>query len=332
MILRAVGFALALLWAAQVQAQTPQTPKTPPKPQGPDKALAHAQQVLAAGDYARAYPAFERLAAGSPLAQFTLGLFEHEGWGRPANPAAACAWFDKAARKNIPAAQQYLGDCFARGIGRAVDGQAALQWYRSAGSAGIPFALCSAGELYIAGTIVPRDVPQGLALCTAAAQAESPPAMLRLADLYREGTQVPQNLKLARYWYDQAAQRHNHEAQFRLGVMLGEGAGGAADVAQARFWLEHAAMEGYAPAYLPTAVLYANAPVDPQTGALTPHDLAKVYMWNRAAKAGATTPQQSTDIARIDAMVLAVMPAQWQSELDRRVADHLATFPPAQSH
>ena len=335
MMLRAVGFALALLWAAQVQAQTPQAPQVPQAPQGSqgrDKALAHAQQALAAGDYGKAYPAFQRLAADSPLAQFTLGLFEHEGWGRPANPTAACAWFDKAARKNIPAAQQYLGDCFARGIGRAVDGQAALQWYRAAGTAGIPYALCSAGELYIAGTIVPRDVPQGLALCTAAAQAESPPAMLRLADLYREGTQAPQNLKLARYWYDQAAQRHNHEAQYRLGVMLGEGAGGDADLAQARFWLEHAAMEGYAPAYLPTAILYANAPVDPQTGALRPHDLAKVYMWNRAAKAGAATTQQLADIARIDAMVLAVMPAQWQPELDRRVADHLAKFPPAQSH
>lgn len=329
MMLRAVGFALALLWAAQVQAQALHTPRMA---QGPDQALAQAQKILAAGDYGTAYAAFERLAADSPLAQFTLGLFEREGWGRPANPAAACAWFDKAARKNIPAAQQFLGDCLARGIGRAVDGQAALQWYRKAGTAGIPYALCSAGDLYISGKIVGKDVTQGLALCTAAAQAESPPAMLRLADLYRDGTQVPQNLKLARYWYDQAAQRHNHEAQFRLGVMFGEGAGGDVDVAQARFWLEHAAMDGYAPAYLPTAILYANAPVDPRTGALTPDDLAKVYMWNRAARAGATSAQQLADIARIDAMVVAVMPAQWQPELDRRVADHLAKFPPTQPH
>jgi len=324
MILRAAGLALALLLAGQANAQVPR--------QAPDQALKLAQQALAAGNYGKAYREYERHAADSPLAQFTLGLFEREGWGRPANPVAACAWFDKAAAANVPAAQQFVGDCFAQGIGRAVDGQAAVQWYRKAGASGIYAALCSAGDLYLAGRIVDKNVQEGLALCTAAAQAESPPAMLRLADLYRAGTQAPQDLKLARYWYEQAAQRHSHEAQFRLGVMLSEGDGGPADVVQARFWLEHAAAEGYAPAYLPTAVLYANAPVDPRTGALTPNDLAKVYMWNRAAKAVTTNPLQLADIARIDGMVLAVMPAQWQPDLDRKVADHLAKFPPAQSH
>lgn len=287
-------------------------------------ALVQADQALAAGDYPRAWQAYARHAAANPLAQFALGLFEQQGWGRPADPVAACAWFEKAAQKRIPAAQQFLGDCLAKGIGRAVDGPAALQWYRKAAAAGLAYADCSAGELYIAGEIVPRDVDQGLALCSAAARAESTPAMLRVADYYREGGQVPANPRLARFWYEQAAQRHNHAAQFRLGVMLSEGEGGAADPAQARFWLEHAAIEGHAPAYLPTAILYANADPDPRTGALAPNDLAKIYMWNRAARASTAHPAQLAEIARIEDLVLAVMPAQWQPELDRRVADHLA--------
>lgn len=285
-------------------------------------ALVQADRALAAHDYAQAYRAYQRHAATNPLAQFNLGLFEQQGWGRPANPVAACAWFDRAAQGHIPAAQQFVGDCLARGIGRAVDGAAAVAWYRKAAAAGIAYADCAAGELYLSGAIVPRDVAHGLALCTGAAQAESVPAMLKLAAYY----QANATLAHARFWYDQAAQRHHHGAQVALGMMLGAGEGGPTDLAQARFWLEHAAMEGYAPAYLPTAILYANAPVNPDTGALEPHDLAKVYMWSHAARARTNDPQQLAAIARIDALVMAVLPEPWQPELDRRVADHLARY------
>lgn len=284
-------------------------------------ALAPADRALAAKDYDRAYAAYARHAAANPLAQFNLGLIEQQGWGRPANPVAACAWFDKAAQHRIPAAQQFLGDCLARGIGRAVDGPGAVRWYAEAAASGITGADCAAGELYLDGKIVARDVPRGLALCTRAAQAGSVPAMLVLADYYR--TAAPPQ---ARLWYGQAAQRHNPAAQFQLGIMLSEGAGGPVDVAQARFWLEQAALAGYVPAYLPTAILYANAPVNPTTGAMEPNDLAKVYLWNQAARASTTNPLQLAEIARIAALVDAVMPAQWKADLDRRVADHLARF------
>lgn len=292
--------------------------------------LAQADRALAAQDYPAAYRAYARHAARNPLAQFNLGLLEQRGWGRPANPVAACAWFDKAARKSIPAAQQFLGDCYALGVGRAIDGPAALQWYAKAAASGVAAADCAAGELYLAGTVVPPDTARGLALCTKAAQAESVPAMLKLADRYRTD---PSTVALARFWYDQAAQRHSPTAQWRLGMMLSEGEGGPADVAQARFWLEHAAMDGYAPAYLPTAILYANAPTNPATGALEADDLAKVYMWSQAARATTTNATQLAEIARMATLIEAVMPPQWQPELDRRVAGHLARFaravPPA---
>lgn len=306
----------SLLLAAHVHAQA--------APRDLRAGLAQAEQALAAADYPAAYAAYAVHAADNPLAQFTLGLFEQQGWGRARNPAAACAWFDQAARRQIPAAQQMLGDCLAQGIGRAVDGPAAARWYRQAGDAGLAWGWCLAGALYLEGRIVPKDAARGLALCAAAAQAESVPAMLRLAGYYREGALVAPDARLARYWYEQAAQRHSHEAQFRLGLMLSEGEGGPADPVRARFWLEHAAAEGYAPAYLPTAILYANAAPDPRTGALAPGDLARIYMWNRAAGATATHPAQLAEIAHIEQLALAVMPAPWKPELDRRVADHLA--------
>jgi len=293
--------------------------------------LEPAQRALAAKDYPTAHRRFARLADRNPLAQFTLGLFEQQAWGRPANAAAACEWFDKAAHGNIPAAQQFLGDCLARGIGRAVDGPAALHWYEKAAQSGIVYALCSAGEMYLTGRALPKDSARGLALCAAAAQAGSPPAMLRLADLYRLGTEIPADPRLARYWYEQAAQRHQHEAQYRLAVMLSEGQGGKADVPQARAWLEQAAMDGYARAYLPLAILYANAAPDPATGALAADDLAKVYMWNSAARATTTDTAQLAEIDQIEKLTLAVMPATWKPVLDRRVADHLAGHPASAS-
>jgi uncharacterized protein len=316
---RIVVLTVSLLLTAQVHGQVSQKDASMP--------LAAGQRALEAGDYATAHREYLRHAAKNPLAQFTLGMFEREGWGRPVNGVAACGWFDKAAHADIPAAQHFLGDCFAHGMGRPVDGAAAIKWYLSAADMGIAVALCNAADLYIDGKIVGKDVALGLALCAKGAQADSPPAMVRLANYYREGTQAPQNLPLARYWYDQAAQRRHPEAQFRLGLMLSEGEGGPADVAQARFWLEHAAADGYAPAYLPTAILYANAPVEPETGALAAQDLAKIYMWNSAARASTANPTQLAEIARIDALVQAVMPAQWKNDLDRKVADHLAKYP-----
>lgn len=295
----------------------------------PDLELQPAQLALAAGDYKSAYGLFSRHATHNPLAQFTLGLFYRNGWGRPADPAAACGWFNKAAHNNIPAAQQFFGDCLAKGIGQPADAEAALTWYRKAAANGIAYALCSAGDLYIKGVGTDKDVKRGLALCAEAARAESPPAMLRLADYYSDDSDVPQDLAAARYWYQHAAERHVREAQYRLGLMLSEGLGGEPDPAKALFWLETAASEGYAPAYLPTAILYANAEPDAKTGALTPAYLAKIYLWNSAAKARTTDSAQLAEISRIEAIVQAVMPAAWKPELDKKVAAHLAKHKPA---
>ncbi|WP_226935595.1 tetratricopeptide repeat protein [Janthinobacterium sp. GW458P] len=288
--------------------------------------LKRADKALAAEDYGLAYKEYARVAARNPLAQFNLGLIEREGWGRARNGAAACGWFGKAAQGNIPAAQQFFGDCLAVGIGQAADGKAAEAWYRKAAQAGIAYALCSAGQLYIGGQAVGKDVGHGLGLCAQAAQAGSVPAMLRIADYYKDGKDVPQDLAAARHWYRQAAEHREHQAQYRLGVMLAQGEGGDVNLALALSWLEHAASEGYAPAYLPVAILYANSAPDPATGALTPASLAKIYMWNSAAKATTKNTAELAEIERIAQLVDQVMPAQWKPALDRRVAEHLGRF------
>lgn len=296
------------------------------KPEDWAQELKEAQTALAAKDYPTAYDLYLRHAGRNPLAEFVLGLFHQNGWGRAPDPVAACNWFEKAARQQIPTAEHLWGDCLAQGIGHARDIPAAIAWYDKAASHGHLISQCSAADYYIHGEGVDKDVSRGLALCTQAAQANSPPAMLKLAHYYQDGHDVTQDLAAARYWYRQAAERHIAEAQFHLGVMLAQGEGGEPDLSTALFWLETAAGGGYAPAYLPTAILYASAPVQTDTGALSPEHLAKIYLWTAAAKASGGKPEERAQAEKIEAQVLTVMPAAWRRDLDKQVASHLAKF------
>lgn len=291
------------------------------------KELTPAQTAQATGNFRVAYALYQRRAGANPLAQFALGMFHQHGWGRPADPVAACGWYEKAAQKRIPAAEHYWGDCLAQGIGRRADIPAALAWYEKAAAHGHLISACAAADYYIQGKGVAQDVARGIELCRQVAQANSPPAMITLARYYDRGEYLPRDPAAARYWYQEAAQRHNAEAQYRLGLMLAQGDGGEPDPAAALFWLETAASEGYAPAYLPTAELYASAPVQPDTGALAPEHLAKTYLWNAAARARTDDPAQRAAIDRIDALLAQAMPVAWRPDLDRQVAEHLARYP-----
>ena len=292
------------------------------KPADDNAPLASAQKLLAEGRFEQAYAGFSRHAARNGLAQFTLGLFHQQGWARPVDAAGACQWFEKAAHRKVPAAQHLLGDCLLHGTAGRADAGAALAWYLKAGDSGHLISLCNAAELLIRGDRVAQDVERGLALCTRAAQADLPLAMFMLAGFHDAGPQP--DLRAARHWYRQAAERRSPQAQHRLGVMLAQGEGGEPDLNAALFWLETAASDWHAPAYLPTSLLYANAPRQPDTQALAPEHLAKVYLWASAAKASASDAAQRQQAQALESQALAAMPATWQPSLDRKVAAHLS--------
>lgn len=289
-----------------------------------------AYKALAAQQYPQAYDLFLASAARNPLAQFSLGLFYREGWGRAVDAVTACTWFEKSAQQHIPTAEHFFGDCLAEGIGQNADIPAAIAWYEKATAHGHLISQCSIADFYIQGKGVPKDVNRGIALCAQIAQSNSPPAMLKLANYYQQGQYLPQDLAAARYWYQQAAEKQVMEAQYQLGMMMMQGLGGDVNLDTAIFLLENAASEGYAPAYLPTAVLYANAPVQKETGVLAPEHLAKIYLWTAAAKALVQRPgyqDQQALIERLEAEMQKVMPASWRPELDKQVSEHLAKYP-----
>jgi len=287
------------------------------------KALQDAYALLDKGDYARAYPAFLRQSGKNPLAQFTVGLFHQVGWGRPADRDIACAWFAKAAKGKIPTAQHYTGDCLMRSPDVPGNASAALANYLAAAEGGHKISLCSAAKFYIRGRYVARDVPRGLHLCSEAARANSPPAMLLLANYLQNDPDVPRDLAGARHWYQLAAAHDVPEARYQLAIMQAQGDGGPVDNSAALANMELLAAAGYAPAYLPAAVLYAHQPAQADTGALSAENLAKAYLWASAAKASLPDPGPAEQLL---ASILALMPAEWRPVLDRKVADHLAKF------
>lgn len=288
--------------------------------------LRAAYALLDKGDYAHAYPAFLRHGASNPLAQFSIGQFYQNGWGRPVDRDAACDWFAKAARGNIPTALHYAGDCLMRTPDAPGHAAAALANYQSAADHGHLISLCSAADFYLRGRYVAKDVARGLAMCTQAAMASSPPAMLLLADYLRDDRDVPPDLPAARHWYQLAAEHHLTEARYRLAVMQAQGDGGEPDVEAALATMETLAGAGYVPAYLPTALLYAHLPPDPDTGAPSAEHLAKMYLWASAAKARLTDPALRNQAEQLQTQVLTLMPPQWRAELDTKVATHLAKF------
>lgn len=292
-------------------------------------ALKPAQQAEAAGQIDRAQALYSGLARKNPLAQFALGRLMLNSPGRARDPSGACAWFKKAAQRRIPAAEHEWGECLANGVNTPADVVSALTWWERAASGGHLISRCRAADFLISGQGVPRDSERGLEMCASVAQAGSTSAMLQMARHYRGETGLAPNPVMALHWLQYAAEQGSVDAQYSLGVMLAQGDGVEPDLGQALRWMESAAQQGHVRAYLPTAVLYANQPVQPSTGILAPEHLAKIYFWNSAAAARSANAQERAEIQRIAGLVEQVMPPDWRPSLDRELAEHLARFPEA---
>jgi TPR repeat protein len=292
--------------------------------------LRTAQALLAQGEYGKAFVEYHRFASekNNPLAQFTLGLFFQNGWGRPVDQEAACGWFEKAAQGGIPAAAHFFAECLVKGVDRPADPAKAAGWYEKAAALGHYMSLCSLAELYMTGTGVPKDPVRGLALCRQAAEKGVIPAQTRTGMFLLKGDPSIRNVDEAFLWLSTAAQGNDPEAQYYLAVMFRDGLGRPKAPEAARYWFESASSQGYRPAYFPTGELYFNAPVDPQTGKLPAPDLAKAYLWVSAASKQTRDPQGQKQAEVLLQKVLEVMPASWKAELDAKVDAHFSAFPP----
>ena len=99
--------------------------------------LADGAAAYEAGDYGEAAHAWRPLAeAGDAMAQFNMGLLHETGRGVPEDPAAAAAWYGRAAGQGVTAAQYNLALLFQTGRGVPKEPETALYWLEVAASHG----------------------------------------------------------------------------------------------------------------------------------------------------------------------------------------------------
>jgi TPR repeat protein len=290
--------------------------------------LATADALMRDGRFEQAYGEYERFARSNPLAQFNLGLIDRNGWGRSPDPVAACRWFEQASAGQIPMAQQMLGDCYRLGIHAPASQEMAIQWYSAAAANGLPMANCLAGKVMIEDQHGQNNREEGLRRCEAAGQAGAVEAQLYLGHIYRTGDAVEQNIQRARYWYDRSAGANNAEGLYQLGLLVREELPARRSREKALYLLESSAAKGYQPAYLATAELYFQSPVEETTGLPGAANLAKSYMWLQATIRSRGDPGDTERARQMLGAVEAIMPNSWKADLDEEVDAHFRRFHP----
>ena len=123
--------------------------------------LAAGLAAYAVGDFATARRDFRALADdGSAVGETMLGTLYARGQGVRRDPAAAAAYYCRAANRGYAPAQLAFARALARGDGVAVDRRAALRWtYIAAqrGDARVVAAARRAGSALTGGIALPDD-------------------------------------------------------------------------------------------------------------------------------------------------------------------------------
>lgn len=284
-----------------------------------------AQVALAAGEYETAFAGYAAAARNdqNALAQFSLGLFYQNGWGRPIDKIIACQWFEKAAQGGIPAAQHLTGVCFDEGTHRPADPVAAAIWFQKAAQAGHFHSYCHLGNLLMTGRGVPKDPVKALELCRPAAQQGSIPAQLWLGKFYLQGDPSIQDKQEAYRWFSAAAQKQAPEGFYYLGILMQQGSLEGQTAEKTRTMFEQAAALSYAPAYFQAGKHFFAAEPDPQTNQLSAEHLAKAYLWISAAIQRSEVAEEILAAQSIRQQILAIMPETWLAELDQKITQHL---------
>ncbi|MBX3617352.1 tetratricopeptide repeat protein [Nitrosomonas sp.] len=313
---------LIFLSAVLLSESSPGSANTQPNN---NQVIKDAQVALAAGEYEKAFAGYDSAVRNdqNTLAQFSLGLFHQNGWGRPIDKMIACQWFEKAAQGGIPAAQHLTGICYEEGTHRPADPTAAASWFQKAGQAGHFHSYCHLGNLLMTGKGIPKDPIKALELCRPAAQQGSIPAQLWLGKFYLQGDPSIRDKQEAYRWFTAAAEKQVPEGFYYLGMLMQQEPPNEQTAEKTRQMFEQAAALHYVPAYFQAGKHFFAAEPDPETNRLPAEHLAKAYLWLSTAIQRSEDAEEILAARSIRQQILAIMPETWLVELDQKIAQHL---------
>ena len=152
----------------------------------------------------------------------------------PSTYGDAMRWYGKAARAGSPQAQFLLGMKYENGVGTEADPRKAVEWFRRAAGGGHALAQYRLAIALHEGSGVGRNIGEAAAWYERAAENGIPEAAFNLAFILEKSLAGTADETGAANWYRKAADAGLGQAQFNLGVLYAEGRGVERDPVEAR--------------------------------------------------------------------------------------------------
>lgn len=163
----------------------------------------------------------------------------------PKDPQAAAAWLEHKAKVGNHLAQHHLAGLYYRGEGVPVDPIKGFYWYKKAADAGYAPAQAIVGMHYEFGKEpAKQDMKKAIAYYRDSAEKGDPLAQFQLGSAYQQGKGVPVDLPKAVEWCEKAAMQGNMLAECNFGLMLLQGIGVKEDEEKGLVFLSRAAGKG----------------------------------------------------------------------------------------
>jgi len=182
------------------------------------------------------------------------------GRGLPQDFTKAAYWYEMAAGKGDPAAQNEIGVLYQAGMGVPVDPVRAFHWFQLSAAAGFIRAKVNLGVAYVWGNGVSKDGALAAQLFREAANSGSGAAATYLGDLYYFGTGVVQDKLIAEHWFETGVKMRDPIAAFDLGLLFFDKGDHPRDFPKAARLLRQAASAGYVPAMYSLGLLLTAHP------------------------------------------------------------------------
>lgn len=198
----------ALLLAASLAQATP---------------LTDALAAYDAGDLKAAARGFTVSAGrGEPLGLFNLAMMHLRKELPGAGDAQAWRLLQRAAARELPAAENALGEMIEQGRRGKPDPKAACGWFERAAEHGNADGALATATCYYLGRGRSQDMAKAHRWYLEAAKDGDVGAQYLVASMFETGLGVEADDRLARYWYEAAARNGDDAARIKLRALQAE--------------------------------------------------------------------------------------------------------------